>query len=99
MKPISKRIITATFYSNPKLTVTCIYAPTDCAPDDKAKFYNNLEDHLEHVKIHNIHLVVGDFNARVGSDSHLAHPEVIAHHCFYDTTRGGHIWTFFPNST
>ena len=40
---------------------------------------------LEQVKIHNIHLVVGDFNARVGSDSHLTHPDVIARHCFYDT--------------
>ena len=84
---ISNRIITAIFYGNPKLTVTSIYAPTECAPpDDKNEFYNNLEYHLEQVKIHNIHLVVGDFNARVGSDSHLAHPEVIARHCFYDTT-------------
>ena len=75
-------IITATFYGNPKLRVTSIYAPTECAPpDDKNKFYNNLEDHLEQV----IHLVVGDFNARVGSNSHLTHPEVIARHGFYDT--------------
>ena len=67
--------------------MTSIYAPTECAPpDDKNEFYNNLEDHLEQDKTHNIHLVVGDFNARVGRDSHLAHPEVIARHCFYDTT-------------
>ena len=67
--------------------MTSIYAPTECAtPDDKNEFYNNLEDHLEQVKTHNIHLVVGDFNARVERDSHLAHPEVIARHCFYDTT-------------
>ena len=74
VKSISNRIITATFYGNPKLTVTSIYASTECAPpDDKNEFYNNLEDHLEQVKTHNIHLVVGDFNARVGRDSHLAH--------------------------
>ena len=46
--------------------------------DDKNKFYNNLEDHLEQVKKHNIHLLVGDFNAKIGSGSHLTHPEVIA---------------------
>ena len=86
VKSIFNRIITATFYGNPKLRVTSIYAPTECAPpDDKNKFYNNLEDHLEQVKTH-INLVVGDFNARVGSDSHLAHPQVIARHRFYDTT-------------
>ena len=87
VKPISNRIITATFYGNPKLTVTSIYTPTECAPpDDKNEFYNNLEDHLEQVKTHNIHLVLGDFNARVGRDNHLPHPKVIARHCFYDTT-------------
>ena len=87
VKSISNRIITATFHGNPMLTVTSIYAPTECAsPDDKSEFYNSLEDHLEQVKTHNIHLLVGDFNARVGSDSHLTHPEVIGRHCYYDTT-------------
>ena len=35
---------------------------------------------------HNTHLFVGDFNTRVGLDSHSIHPEVIGCHCFYDTT-------------
>ena len=38
------------------------------------------------MKPHKIHLVVGDFNATVGLDSHSIHPEVIGRHCFYDTT-------------
>ena len=60
MKSISDRIITATFHSNPKVTVTSVYAPTECtSTDDKGEFYENLEDHLEQVKVHNIHLVVG----------------------------------------
>ena len=86
-KSISNRIITTTFFGNPKLTVISIYAPTECAPpDDKNEFYNNLEDHLQQDKTHNINLVVGDFNTGVGSDSHLTHPEVIARLCFNDST-------------
>ena len=85
--PVTKRIISATFHGNPKLTVTSVYAPTECSlPDDKDDFYNDLNNHLEQMKPHNIHLVVGDFNARVGLDSHSIHPEVIGRHFFYDTT-------------
>ena len=87
VETISNRIITATFHGNPKVTVTAVYAPTESATvGDKTEFYNNLEDHLEQVKTHNIHLVVGDFNARIGSDSHHTHPEVIGRHCFYEET-------------
>ena len=74
-------------HGNPQLTVTSVYAPTECSlPDDKDDFYSDLNNHLEQMKPHNIHLVVGDFNARVGLDSHSIHPEVIGRHCFYDTT-------------
>ena len=87
VESISNRIITATFHGNPKVTVTSVYAPTECAStDDKSNFYSRLEDHLDQVKKHNIHLVTGDFNARVGSDSHHTHPEVIGRHCFYKET-------------
>ena len=85
--PVTKRIISTTFHGNPQLTVTSVYAPTECPlPDDKDDFYNDLNNHLEQMKPHNIHLVVGDFNARVGLDSHSIHPEVIGRHCFYGTT-------------
>ena len=34
--PVTKRIISATFHGNPQLTVTSIYAPTDCSsPEEK----------------------------------------------------------------
>ena len=62
-------------------------APKESATaDDKTEFYNNLEDHLEQVKTHDMHLVVGKVNARVGSDSHYTHPEVIGRHCIYEET-------------
>ena len=87
MTPVTKRIISATFHGNPHFTVTSVYSPTECSlPDDKDDFYNDLNNHLEQMKPHNIHLVVGNFNARVGLDSHLIHPEVIGRHCFNDTT-------------
>ena len=75
MTPVTKRIISATFHGNPQLTVTSVYAPTECSlPDDKDDFYSDLNNHLEQMKPHNVHLVVGDFNARVGLDSHSIYP-------------------------
>ena len=72
--PVTKRIISATFHWNPQLTVTSVYAPIECSlPDGKDDFYNDLNNHLEQMKPHNIHLVVGDFNARVGPDSLRSH--------------------------
>ncbi|XP_072017149.1 uncharacterized protein [Amphiura filiformis] len=61
-------------------------SPTDELCNLRRSFYNPLEDHLEKVKRHNIHLVIGDFNARIGQDSHVSHPAVVGPHCFYDTT-------------
>ena len=81
------------------VTVTSVYAPgpTECA-STKGNYKGRvlqkltLEDHLaclhnglEQVNVHNIHLTVEDLNARVGIDSHLTQPEVIGHHCFYNT--------------
>ncbi|XP_072043634.1 craniofacial development protein 2-like [Amphiura filiformis] len=87
VQTINQRILTASFNGNSQLTVTIIYAPTESATSgEKDSFNNPLEDHLEKVKRHNIHLVIGDFNARIGQDSHVFHPAVVGPHCFYDTT-------------
>jgi len=69
VKVISKRILSATFYGNPQLSIyhIIVYAP-------------------DQVRRHNINLVLGDFNARVGLDSHSSRPVVVGRHCFYDTT-------------
>ena len=84
---VSQRILTATFHGNPQLTVTVIYAPTESSSAaDKDDFYDSLKDHLEKVKKHDKHLVIGDFNSRIGQDSHISHPMVIGPHCFYDET-------------
>ena len=84
---ISSRIMTATFYGNPQLTDTVVYSPTETAPThEKDEFYQALACHLERVKRDNVHLVHGDFNARIGLDSHAAHPTVVGKHSFYTET-------------
>ena len=88
VKSVSSKNATATFHGKPKLTVTSVYAPTEgAALDDKNEFYNCLTDHLKQVKTHNIHLVVGNVNARIGSDCHLTHPEVVGRNCFYNVMK------------
>ncbi len=77
VQSISQKILTAIFHG----TVTVIYAPTESATSEvKDDFYDSLEEHLEKVKRHNIHLIVGDFNARIGRDSHTSNPAVIGPH-------------------
>ncbi len=84
---ITERIIHATFHGNPKLSIIVIYAPTEGSTIAvKEDFYTSLADHLDQVKKHNIHLVLGDFNARIGTDSHATHPMVVGRHCYYDDT-------------
>ena len=86
--------MTATFYGNPQLTDTVVYSPTETAPThEKDEFYQAFACHLERVKRHNVHLVHGDFNARIGLDSHAAHPAVVGKQPFYTETNsnGGRI--------
>ena len=84
---ITARIISATFHGNSHLSITVVYAPTECSSSSlQEDFYTSLKDHLDQVKKHNIHLILGDFNARVGMDNHVYHPVVVGRRCYYDTT-------------
>ena len=50
------------------VTVVSVYAPTFRAPvEQKEQFYSDLQDTLDEVSEHDLLLMVGDFNARVGS--------------------------------
>ena len=87
VQSINQRILTVTFHGNPRVTVTVVYAPTESASDaHKDEFYDSLKEHLEAVKKHDIHLLIGDFNARIGKDSHLSNPVVIGPHCYHEET-------------
>ena len=87
VQSVNKRILSISFHGNPRLTVSIVYAPTESASDmEKDEFYNSLKEHLETVKRHDIHLLIGDFNARIGKDSHLNNPIVVGPHCYHEET-------------
>ena len=70
-EPISERIITARFESKCQATrVIQVYAPTnDAEEDEKEDFYHQLQTTLSKGKSRDLTLVIGDLNAKVGSDN------------------------------
>ncbi|XP_071177545.1 craniofacial development protein 2-like [Mytilus edulis] len=70
-QPINERIITARFFSRHiKLTIIQCYAPTNDASDEvKEEFYQTLNDVTAKVHKHDMIIVMGDMNAKIGSDN------------------------------
>jgi exonuclease III len=73
------------------LVVVAAYGPTNCAAGDEAEeerdqFYHQLESLITKLPRHNVVVVAGDINARVGSDSHIKHPTVAGPHAYHDET-------------
>ena len=68
---ISKRVIMAKFESKfQKITIIQAYAPVnETDGDEKADFYNHLQAAFNKTKKRDITLVMGDLNAKVGSDN------------------------------
>ncbi|XP_055997865.1 craniofacial development protein 2-like [Ostrea edulis] len=67
-KPVSERIITARYNSVfAKLTAVVCYAPTDDAEDEeKISFYDSLQKVVDDTPSHDVLLILGDLNAKVG---------------------------------
>ena len=68
--PISDRLIKARFQSkHSKLTVIQCYAPTNDKEEEvKQEFYDQLQSIKNSVPKHDICLVIGDMNAKIGTD-------------------------------
>ena len=66
IEKISPRIMTATFFGNPALSVICCYSPTNCSEANVAEaFYETLADVQKVIPKHNVLVTCGDFNAKV----------------------------------
>jgi hypothetical protein len=70
-EPINERMIRARFHSKYcKLTIIQCYAPTNDATDeDKDDWYQQLQQVVSRVPQHDMLLVIGDMNAKVGDDN------------------------------
>ena len=77
-KAVSPRVVRARFKMGTEqsdgtriptyVTVISVYAPTFGAPvEEKETFYSDLQDTLDEVREQDLLMIVGDFNARVGS--------------------------------
>ena len=66
IEPINSRIIIATFSGNPETTIISCYSPTNVSEDSIAEnFYSQLS--IKQIPKHNITIVCGDMNAKIGS--------------------------------
>ena len=70
-EPVSSRIIRARFYSKyVKTTLLQCYAPTEPADKEaKNELYNLLQEQISRVPKHDILIVMGDMNAKVGLEN------------------------------
>ena len=69
--PVTKRIITARFYSRyRKMTVIQVYAPhNEREEEEKEQFYQELQETVDGCNKNDIVIVMGDLNAKVGNDN------------------------------
>ena len=69
--PVNSRIIVARFSGTPlNIAVIQVYAPTaDSTEEDIETFYGQLEHTIEELPKKDVKIVVGDWNAKVGTDN------------------------------
>lgn len=85
-KPISSRLISATFKTNNrrvKAHIIQCYAPTNDADDEvKARFYDSLNHLLGSIGARDLIILMGDFNAKIeGQNEGYENGEMFAETC------------------
>ena len=70
-KPVNDRLMKVRFNSKfAKLTIIACYAPTvEAEEEEKDEFYEQLEEEIRTTPRHDVLMVIGDLNARVGEDN------------------------------
>ena len=94
-EPVSSRIITAKFATkkeNIKLNVIQCYAPTNDTEDEKKEdFYQHLQTVLDRIGKKDMTILMGDFNAKIGSDN-TGYEEVMGKQGLVEMNENG--WKF-----
>ncbi|CAF1276691.1 unnamed protein product [Adineta ricciae] len=75
------------FMGNPAITIIITYAATEDKSDvEKDMFYDDLQRYTHDVPSHNVLILAGDLNARLGSDSHTTNPRTIGKYTYHHST-------------
>lgn len=67
VESISPRLMVLELDGNPKTTIICAYSPTnDASEEDIDQFYTDLRSITENIPLHNLFILSGDMNAKLG---------------------------------
>ena len=84
---ISERILLASFEGNPVISVVVCYAPTEASEkEDKDDFYSKLNCLIQDIPSHNMLVLLGDFNARLGIDNYNPESRTIGQFLYHSQT-------------
>ena len=84
---ISDRIMIVNLKGNPAITIIIAYALTEDQNDRKKdNFYDTLETCTQDVPPHNVLILAGNFNARIGSDSYITNSRAIGKYTYHHST-------------
>ncbi|XP_063420320.1 craniofacial development protein 2-like [Mytilus trossulus] len=90
-QPVDERRIMARFYSKySKLSVIQCYAPTnEASVENKNKFYDKLQSLVSKVPAHDLCLIIGDLNAKIGVNNSCKERIMVRHGCGECNENGG----------
>ena len=96
-EPVSERIIRARFNSRwQEVTVIQCYAPTNEATEEaKDDFYEELQAVMEKVPRRDVKIIMGDMNAKVGTDNTGREEVMVRHGVRAEMNDNGERWTDF----